>query len=173
MSTRTAIFKEIQDGSYVGIYCHSDGYIEYTGAVLNEYYTNNNHFQELIDNQQPISRLGASTKLVSTKDGIDKYLERTETGAKKYTGRGAEENVKSYFKANSIYEIIHFDYLTYDSEGNIQGYRRGNKFVEYRGSDNNGFIYLQDKNGHWFVSRRKERDMSEFQPLPTVLKQCS
>lgn len=28
MGTRTAIFKEQADGTYQGIYCHWDGYIE-------------------------------------------------------------------------------------------------------------------------------------------------
>lgn len=33
MGTRTAIFKEQADGTYQGIYCHWDGYIEGVGAV--------------------------------------------------------------------------------------------------------------------------------------------
>lgn len=39
MSTRSLICKEQQDGTYYGIYCHSDGYLTYNGAILLDHYS--------------------------------------------------------------------------------------------------------------------------------------
>lgn len=39
MSTRSLICKEQQDGTYYGIYCHSDGYLTYNGAMLLDHYS--------------------------------------------------------------------------------------------------------------------------------------
>ena len=43
MSTRSLIWKEQQDGSYKGVYCHNDGYIEDgVGETLFKYYNSDN-----------------------------------------------------------------------------------------------------------------------------------
>ena len=34
MSTRSFICVEQDDGSYKGVYCHSDGYLTYNGAII-------------------------------------------------------------------------------------------------------------------------------------------
>lgn len=39
MSTRSFICVEQDDGSYKGVYCHSDGYLTYNGAMLLDHYT--------------------------------------------------------------------------------------------------------------------------------------
>lgn len=39
MSTRSTIAIKKKDGTIRAIYCHSDGYPEYTGAILLEYYS--------------------------------------------------------------------------------------------------------------------------------------
>ena len=38
MSTRSEIAIENKDGSISSIYCHSDGYLEYNGQILNNHY---------------------------------------------------------------------------------------------------------------------------------------
>ena len=38
MSTRSFICVEQDDGSYKGVYCHSDGYLTYNGAMLLDHY---------------------------------------------------------------------------------------------------------------------------------------
>lgn len=48
MSTRSYICKENPDGSYFGIYCHYDGYPEYNGAILAEYYSTREKVEELL-----------------------------------------------------------------------------------------------------------------------------
>lgn len=43
MSTRSLIWKEQQDGSYKGVYCHNDGYIKNgVGETLFKYYNSDN-----------------------------------------------------------------------------------------------------------------------------------
>lgn len=48
MSTRSFICKEQPDGSYYGIYCHSDGYLTYNGAMLLDHYSDVQKVDELL-----------------------------------------------------------------------------------------------------------------------------
>lgn len=48
MSTRSYIMMELEDGSYKGIYCHSDGYLTYNGAILIDHYSEKKKVEELI-----------------------------------------------------------------------------------------------------------------------------
>lgn len=48
MSTRSLICKELPDGQYYGIYCHSDGYLTYNGAMLLDHYADREKVDELI-----------------------------------------------------------------------------------------------------------------------------
>lgn len=174
MGTRTAIFKEMSDGSYKGIYVHSDGYISYTGAVLDKYYTGNDKIEALIENKKPISTLGEYAELVNIREERDKFLVRNEAGFKRYTTTNYDSDncYNEYYKAENLEEIINFQYLTYDEEDNVQGFFAGKEFVPFRGSDNNGYLYLKDKAGQWYVSYmvNDKGDMSAFEPLSTVLK---
>ena len=62
-------------------------------------------------------------------------------------------------------------YLSYYN-GEIDGFyvdtEQGKEFKPYRGSDNNGFLYVQDLDGVWYVSQSKEiepYDMKQFEKL--------
>jgi hypothetical protein len=48
MSTRSYICKENDDGSYTGVYCHSDGYLTYNGAMLIDHYSARERVEKLI-----------------------------------------------------------------------------------------------------------------------------
>ena len=48
MSTRSFICKEQPDGKYIGIYCHSDGYLTYNGAMLLDHYSEREKVDALI-----------------------------------------------------------------------------------------------------------------------------
>ncbi len=48
MSTRSMILKEQEDGSYFGIYCHSDGYLTHNGAILIDHYNSRERVDKLI-----------------------------------------------------------------------------------------------------------------------------
>lgn len=57
MSTRSNIAIKRKDGTYEKIYCHSDGYLEYNGKILDLYYKNEEKINNLI-NLGDISLLG-------------------------------------------------------------------------------------------------------------------
>ena len=48
MSTRSFISVEQDDGSYKGVYCHSDGYLTYNGAMLLDHYNSGEKADALI-----------------------------------------------------------------------------------------------------------------------------
>ena len=48
MSTRSYICIENEDKSISGIYCHSDGYLTYNGAMLLDHYSDREKVKELI-----------------------------------------------------------------------------------------------------------------------------
>ena len=48
MATRSTIAKLGKDGMIKAVYCHSDGYLEHNGKVLNEYYRDESKIDELL-----------------------------------------------------------------------------------------------------------------------------
>ena len=50
MSTRSYICIENENKSISGIYCHSDGYLTYNGAMLLDHYSDREKVKELINN---------------------------------------------------------------------------------------------------------------------------
>lgn len=48
MSTRSLICVEQDDGTYKGVYCHSDGYLTYNGAMLLDHYNSKQKAEEII-----------------------------------------------------------------------------------------------------------------------------
>lgn len=48
MSTRSYIAKKLEDNTYKYIYCHSDGYLEHNGVILNKYYSKESEVDELL-----------------------------------------------------------------------------------------------------------------------------
>ena len=49
MSTRSLICEKIDDDKYRAIYCHSDGYLTYNGAMLIDHYSDKNKLEELLN----------------------------------------------------------------------------------------------------------------------------
>ena len=49
MATRSTIGIKNVDGSITNIYCHWDGYPEYVGTILNEFYKDNDKIKSLIE----------------------------------------------------------------------------------------------------------------------------
>mgnify|MGYP001032128280 FL=1 len=167
MSTRTAIFKEQVDGTFQGIYCQSDGYIEGVGAMLYNYYQDTEKVQRLIDYGKALSNVGISEKV-----RIIEYANRpniyNEDGIIKYCF--AVNDFPEKFVANDLEQIRTFNYLTLKDNDVIDGYQQNvdgkDTFVPYRGSDNNGFLYVQKQSGQWLVSTMKRNDdMTKFQQL--------
>ncbi len=48
MSTRSYICEELDNGKYKTIYCHSDGYLTYNGAMLLDHYNSREKVEELL-----------------------------------------------------------------------------------------------------------------------------
>ena len=48
MATRSTIAKLGKDGIIKVVYCHNDGYLEYNGKMLNEYYQDESKVDELL-----------------------------------------------------------------------------------------------------------------------------
>lgn len=173
MSTRTAIFKELEDGTYQGIYVHNDGYIDYTGKLLHRYYAGNNKIDYIMKQKHPIKSLGESEEMININTEKKLSMERNADGFMKYTATASDNITASqmYFKADTIQDIINFQYLTYDERDTVQGFFVEDEFIPYKGSDNNGYLYLQDQDGNWYVSymRNNNGDMSDFTLLSNVL----
>ncbi len=49
MGTRSRIGKQLADGSILSVYCHYDGYPEFNGRVLRDYFSTNDKVSDLID----------------------------------------------------------------------------------------------------------------------------
>ena len=62
MSTRSNISIKRKNGTYDKIYCHSDGYLEYNGRILDTFYKDEQKINNLI-NLGDISVLGFSLRL--------------------------------------------------------------------------------------------------------------
>ncbi len=58
MSTRSLICMKLKDDQYKAIYCHSDGYLTFNGAMLYDHYQDKNKIEELL-NLGHISCLGS------------------------------------------------------------------------------------------------------------------
>ena len=83
MGTRSTIGYALTDDSIVSVYCHYDGYPEFNGKVLNEYYTNVDKVRELLD--------GGDMSSLRTDHGWNNET-LSEVGPLRYTSRG--ENIK-------------------------------------------------------------------------------
>lgn len=171
MSTRTAIFKEQPDGTFQGIYCHHDGYIEGVGATLINFYREPTKIQRVIDAGKSLSSIGVSEEVRRFYDERDHlYNELGELSYCLYVGEETEK-----FKANDLEQIRTFNYLTLKENDEVDGYHQyvggKDKFVPYRGSDNNGYLYVQKQSGQWLVSTQKSNDeMTKFKPLNSYFK---
>lgn len=158
MSTRTAIFKEQENGDFLGIYCHHDGYIDGVGATLLKHYKDPKKTQQLIDKKTPLSSLGTEPVLAEVYDRVSgKYrlVDEANCGV-------IDINMREQYLASSIDELQNIDYKTIDESGKVQGFTKTTHdkkeiFIPYKGSDNNGFIYVQMLNGKWKVSEFQKK----------------
>ena len=86
MSTRSAIIQRQDDGSFLGIYCHSDGYPTGVGRTLAEHWQDPEKIGALIA-LGDISCLGPTTASGGRYDGTFAYMrDRGETGLEAHRG---------------------------------------------------------------------------------------
>lgn len=128
MSTRSQIAIKRKDGKIESIYCHSDGYLEYNGVILNEHYRNINKINHLI-NLGDISSLGEQVFPNELQPHDFDYEKRQENVTVAYGRDRGEKNVDKH-----VYE-------------NYEEYLKGleGTWCEY--------LYLYDEElGKWFWS---------------------
>ncbi len=69
MATRSAIIAKLPDGTYRGIYCHSDGYPEHVGRILSTHYKSDVRVEALLN----LGDLSALYKMIApSEQGIDR-----------------------------------------------------------------------------------------------------
>lgn len=97
MSTRSKIAIKKKDGSIESIYCHSDGYLEYNGVILNNYYKDPEKVQKLI-NLGDISCLAPKVMPDPSRPHSFDYDERQDDVTVAYgRDRGEKETDKKVF----------------------------------------------------------------------------
>ena len=122
MATRSTIAKLSKDGIIKSVYCHSDGYLEHNGKILNEYYKDESKVDELLAHGD-ISSLNEN---IGVKLDFDDYMSSHEKKQCRFYHRDRGED---------------FMFNEFESE---------EEYVEYAGDVANGFIYLYAY-GAWYV----------------------
>ena len=164
MGTRTAIFQQQENGYYKGIYVHYDGYIQGVGAMLHHAYQDRAKVSKLINNEKPLSNLGATGELIVITDLNDPRRRKTIMIDDEELPRYSEimdDDEGEYYLANNRMSIIGGTFFTYNKNGDLQTYRSEEDNREYplQGSDNNGFYYIQKLDGTWVVMCLNEYDV--------------
>lgn len=157
MGTRTAVFQEQEDGTYLGFYVHYDGYLEGVGHTLKHYYSSREKVKELIDKKVPLSALGCWNIVISDSDHYRLMKEDSDIRHNFCIRSG---NYQEYFKAKSLEQIRRETYLTMNGQDEVQGFTSVENdeyvFKAYEGSDNSGYLYVQDIEGEWLASVYEE-----------------
>jgi hypothetical protein len=138
MATRSAI--GIKHGNRIkAIYCHWDGYIEHTGAVLNVYYQDSIKVNKLIS-MGDLSSIGA---VIGEEHDFDEN--------KEYLPDGAAEQCTFYTRDRG-------------EDAAFKSFKNETAFVEHYDRCGCEFFYLYD-HGVWYVSARGR----VFNPLHELL----
>ena len=94
MSTRSFIAQQIGDDKYLTIYCHSDGYLSYNGAMLIDHYNS----EEKVDELLKLGDLSCLCKKLNpdpSKPHSTSYKERQEDVTVAYGRDGGEDNTEA------------------------------------------------------------------------------
>ena len=122
MATRSTIAKLGKNGIIKAVYCHSDGYLEYNGKMLNEYYQDESKVDELL----------AQGDVSSLNENIGEKLPFND-----YKLFAEKEQCRFYHRDRGE------DFMFNEFESDIE-------YIEYAGDVANGFIYLYAF-GYWYV----------------------
>ena len=92
MATRSTIWKQNEDGTFKGIYCHWDGYISNNGKILVEHYTD----IEKIDKLLAGGSLSALDKNLNPEEGIAHDFTSRQDGVCLFHHRDIGYDLKVY-----------------------------------------------------------------------------
>ena len=122
MATRSTIAKLGKDGIIKAVYCHSDGYLEHNGKILNEYYKDESKVDELLAHGD----LSTLNQNIGEKLPFNDYMSFHEKKQCRFYHRDRGE-----------------DLMFNEFESDIE-------YVEWAAELANGFIYLYAY-GYWYV----------------------
>lgn len=148
MSTNSLIFQEQQDGTLKGIYCHYDGYLQYNGIILSESYSDPKKVAKLLELGN-LSSLGEELEASEAVRLYGNYYYISE--AFEALSVEEQERLKNEAQSGKYTIAYHRDRgeelrplktITLEEQKNGE-----NHF-----SDHYEYIYVQDKNGVWYVN---------------------
>ena len=122
MATRSTIAKLGKDGIIKAVYCHYDGYLEYNGKILNEYYRDESKVDELLAHGD----ISSLNKNIGIKLNFNDYKLFRALEQCKFYHRDRDE-----------------DLMFNEFESDID-------YVDWANEVANGFIYLY-AHGGWYV----------------------
>lgn len=140
MATRSTISIRNADGSYTGIYCHWDGYLENNGRILGEHYTNEEKIRQLLA-LGSISSLGEEVGEQHPFDGPSfmdtaAYAAFKERYGRMTTAYGRDRGEKDVaavtkptFQALRGVLCEEYNYLWEDGEWKVECYATNDRFV--------------------------------------------
>lgn len=148
MSTNSLIFQEQQDGTLKGIYCHYDGYLQYNGVILSESYSDPKKVAKLLELGN-LSSLGEELEASEAVRLYGNYYYISDEF--KALSDEEQERLKNEAQSGKYTIAYHRDRgeelrplktITLEEQKNGE-----NHF-----SDHYEYIYVQDKNGVWYVN---------------------
>ena len=149
MAARSMIYKEQQDGTLKGIYCHWDGYLEYNGSILLEHYSDPDKLEKLLA-LGDISSLGEELETSEAVRLYGNYYYISEDF--KALSDEEQERLKNEASSGKYTIAYHRDFGERLNPNDIitqkeqkEGQHKFEK-VDY--------VYIQDKSGVWYVNRR-------------------
>lgn len=140
MATRSSISIRNADGSYTGIYCHWDGYLENNGRILRDHYTDEAKIRELLA-LGSISSLREEIGEQHPFDGpsfmdAEAYAAFNERYGRMTTAYGrdrGEEDVDAVTKGtlSELMDMIsqEYDYVWEDNGWQVRSYHTDDAFV--------------------------------------------
>lgn len=148
MSTNSLIFQEQQDGTLKGIYCHYDGYLQYNGVILSESYSDPKKVAKLLELGN-LSSLGEELEASEAVRLYGNYYYISDEF--KALSDEEQERLKNEAQSGKYTIAYHRDRgeelrplktITLEEQKNGEDYF----------SDHYEYIYVQDKNGVWYVN---------------------
>lgn len=148
MSTNSLIFQEQQDGTLKGIYCHYDGYLQYNGVILSESYSDPKKVAKLLELGN-LSSLGEELEASEAVRLYGNYYYISDEF--KALSDEEQERLKNEAQSGKYTIAYHRDRgeelrplktITLEEQKNGEDYF----------SDHYEYIYVQGKNGVWYVN---------------------
>jgi hypothetical protein len=87
MSTRSYICRENEDGTYTGVYCHSDGYLTYNGAMLMDNY----NLRERVDRLMELGNMSCLNPMIEPDPSKPHKFDDRQEGVTVFYGRDRGE----------------------------------------------------------------------------------